>query len=102
MLVLSLLLGLEIPAIENIETIFNSMAYNMVAKNTLNNEKFFILHREIEIEHIRSAVCNFVRFQKSELDILNFNKGFNDGIIFWKIFWATIKKTITDFSKQIN
>ena len=91
--VLGVLLGLEIPAIENIETIFQSLAHNDEVKTNLNQHMFFRLHREIEIEHVRLTVTNFLRFcpQKAEQD--RFLIGFHDGLKFWQMFWNATAET---------
>lgn len=95
MQIFGVLLGLEIPAIENIETVFASMAYNEATKLILEKNRFFIIHREIEFEHIRLTVSNFLRFQNSKQDIDNFILGFMDGIQFWDDFWKGMKSYIT-------
>ena len=92
MQVFGILLGLEMPAIENIETIYSAMSYNNFAKSILDKDLFFILHREVEIEHVRLTVANFLRFQKTRQDIDNFIEGFTDGVNFWDKFWCAIKE----------
>ncbi len=91
MQIFGVLLGLEIPAVENIETLFTSIAYDDNAKMMLGKSMFFILHREIEGEHIRLAVSNFLRFQQSKQDTDDFVLGFMAGIQFWSDFWGGMK-----------
>lgn len=94
------LLGLEIPAVENIETVFTSIAYNNDVKTMLAKSMFFILHREIEGEHIRLAVSNFLRFQQSKQDADDFVLGFMDGIQFWSDFWGGMKAYTINLSQS--
>ena len=100
MQIFGVLLGLEIPAIENIETVFSSMAYNENAKMALEKDIFFILHREIEVEHVRLTVSNFLRFQKSKKDVDDFIFGFTDGIKFWNDYWAAMKFYVINLSQS--
>lgn len=88
--ILGLLLGLEIPARENIETIFESLAFDEVSRAALDASKFFRLHRQLELEHIRLTISMFLRFchsTKSQIEYLN---GFDTGIEFWKRFWGSL------------
>lgn len=87
--VLGILLGLEIPAVENIETVFRSLAHNGEAIRKLEEHKFFRLHRQIEIEHVRLTVSNFLRFCPNEDQQQRFVAGFFDGLNFWSKFWST-------------
>lgn len=95
--IFGILLGLEIPAIENIETIFSSMSYNQSSAEILEKEMFFILHREVEIEHISFAISNFLRFKRSKKDIDPFIDGFDHGVIFWEMFWRAVKNQVVNF-----
>ncbi len=88
--ILGLLLGLEIPAVENIETIFSSLAHNQEVEQKLQEGKFFSLHRKIEIEHVNLTVSNFLRFCKSENERLEFMEGFDYAVVFWVRFWETV------------
>lgn len=87
--ILGILLGLEIPAVENIETVFRSLAHNEIALAKLEENKFFRLHRQIEIEHVRLTVSNFLRFCPNEDQQHRFVSGFFDGLKFWSNFWST-------------
>ncbi len=93
--VLGLLLGLEIPAVENIETILASLCYSEEVAKKLNEHKFFKLHRQIEIEHVRLTVSNFLRFCTTEKDKHLFIKGFDHGLEFWLQFWTTATSVIS-------
>jgi hypothetical protein len=92
--ILGILLGLEIPAQENIETIYNCLAYNNVCEKRLAGHRFFIIHRKIEIEHVRLSVSNFLRFCTKEQEKADFIHGFNDGLYFWNCFWTGVKKLL--------
>lgn len=98
MQIMGILLGLELPAIENIETIFTCMAYDQCAEKKLKESLFFKIHREVEIEHVRLTVSNFLRFSKSVEDIKNFINGFEDGINFWSKFWGNIGNLVKNFN----
>jgi hypothetical protein len=100
--VLGILLGLEIPAVENIETIYNALAYSNDLKNQLDSSEFFILHRQIEIEHVRLTVSNFLRFCPDENSRKIFIDGFDDGIEFWSRFWTDVSLAILDERDRIN
>lgn len=90
--ILGLLLGLEIPATENIETLFESMAHSTEAKEALTQSRFFTIHRQVEPEHVRLTVSNFLRFCSSQKDKERFQAGFENGIQFWKKFWDLTSK----------
>lgn len=94
MKIFGILLGLEMPAIENIETLYNAMSHNETASDILNKDLFFLLHREVEVEHVRLTVSNFLRFQNSQEDKDEFVIGFMDGINFWELFWREVKDHI--------
>lgn len=93
--VMGLLLGLEIPAQENIETVFASLAHSKEAECELAVTKFFRLHRQIEIEHVRLTVSNFLRFCLTEEERARFIDGFDQGTSFWEKFWANAADTIS-------
>ena len=93
--ILGLLLGLEIPAVENIETILASLSHGDTVARQLNDHKFFKLHRMIETEHVRLTVANFLRFCSSENDKALFIKGFDRGLEFWERFWTTAANEIS-------
>jgi len=92
--IMGVLLGLEIPAEENIEIIFNGLGYDNQQLEKLENEKFFKLHREIELEHVRLTVANFIKFCQTEKQKSEFIEGFNDGVEFWRSYWSVVSKFI--------
>jgi hypothetical protein len=94
--VLGILLGLEIPAEENIETVFKSLAHTDALSSTLNETKFFRLHRQIESEHVRLTISNFLRFCETEDERIRFTRGFRDGLMFWQLFWGSAQAMIND------
>lgn len=89
--VLGILMGLEGPAEENIELIFNSLAHDEPSKKILASHEFFVVHRQVEVEHVRLTVANFLRFCEKTDDRKDFINGFDDGIEFWNRFWNTVK-----------
>ncbi len=93
--ILGLLLGLEICAQENIETVFSSLAHTKALETSLAETKFFKLHRQLEMEHIRLDVSIFLRFCKgSEEKMRLFTSGFDSGVQFWEKFWSGAGKII--------
>lgn len=86
--VLGFLLGMEIPAEENIQTIFDEMSFDAGARTFLENTAFFRLHRQIESEHIRLNVSTFLRFCAAESDRADFRKGVSLALDFWERFWV--------------
>lgn len=85
--VLGILLGLELPAEENIETVLSSLVFSREMQILLEQHKFFRLHREIEAEHVRLTVSNALRFCPTELQKESFMIGLNSGLEFWREFW---------------
>ena len=85
--ILGMLLGLELPAVENIETLLNSLGYNNEVYNDFADHKFFKIHRTIEEFHIKRTVANFLRFCDTQTKKDRFLAGFEDGILFWRNFW---------------
>ena len=92
--ILGMVLGLEMPAQENIESIFYSVAHSKEVEAMLTESKFFKLHRQLEEEHIRLAISNFLRFCPSQVEKQEFIKGYDLGITFWEMFWENASKTI--------
>lgn len=93
--VLGILLGLEIPAEENIEMIFTSLGYSEPVRTELAKTKFFALHRAIEIEHVRLTVSNFLRFCSNEEQRAQFVIGFDAGLYFWKRYWSAVSEAVS-------
>lgn len=94
--ILGLLLGLEGPAEENIETLFESLAYDSTAQTKLEATEFFVVHRQIEIEHVKLTVSNFLRFCEDESSQAEFITGFDAGIDFWQSFWSSTKAIVIE------
>jgi len=92
--ILGVLLGLEIDANENIQTIFDSLAYTEEIKEKLELTPFFKIHRIAEDEHIRLDVANFLRFCKTEEEKENFILGFDKAVKFWRNYWNAITQII--------
>ncbi len=92
--VLGILLGLEINANENIQTIFDSLAYDQKSEELLKATPFFKIHRIAEDEHIRLDVANFLRFCKTDHEKDEFIKGFDLAVGFWRIYWNGMASVI--------
>jgi hypothetical protein len=92
--VLGLLLGLEIPAVENIDEIFRALSHSPEVKAKVAETKFFKIHRQIEIEHVRLTISNFLRFCKENHEEINFIEGFDKGLLFWKRFWNSLSDLV--------
>lgn len=90
--IMGLLLGLEIPARENIEAVFRSLAHCSNLEEKVARSEFFKLHRQIESEHIRLAVSNFIRFCISDTQKEMFIFGFDTGVKFWEEFWRDVSR----------
>jgi len=91
---LGIFLGLEINAVENIETLIDSLSHSEESKKQILNSTFFRIHRVAEEEHIRLNIANFLRFCPSEYDKDNFLKGFDISVFFWKKYWQCISDII--------
>lgn len=85
--ILGILLGLEIDANENIQTIFDSLAFDDEATQKVKETPFFKIHRIAEDEHIRLDVANFLRFCKTDDEKEKFTQGFDKAVVFWKQYW---------------
>ncbi len=92
--ILGMLLGLELPARENIETVFHSAAYTPELENRLSASKFFKIHRHIEVEHIRLSVANFLRFCTTDGMKKDFIQGCDLSLRFWQMFWQSVSTLI--------
>ncbi|MCX6124800.1 MAG: iron-containing redox enzyme family protein [Proteobacteria bacterium] len=91
--ILGLLLGLEICAEENIETVFSSLAHSKKLELNLAETKFFKLHRQLEMEHIRLDISIYLRFCQTSIEKTRlFTKGFDSGVEFWAQFWSGVGK----------
>jgi Iron-containing redox enzyme len=85
--VLGILHGLEIPAEEIIDRLFVGLAHSEDVREALDGSTFFVIHRQIEVEHIRRGTANFLRFCPELDSKIRFMKGFSDALTFWKLFW---------------
>jgi hypothetical protein len=92
--VLGILLGLEVPAKENIETVFSGLCHEPSHDRLLTGTTFFKFHRCLELEHIRLTVSNFLRFCATDAERKAFTKGFDDGVEFWAKFWDGVSKAL--------
>lgn len=88
--IMGMLLGLELPAEDNISSVFWSAAHDDGAEASLRDSKFFKLHMALETEHVRLTVSNFLRFCDTDAKKLRFQDGFAVGIDFWRDFWNTL------------
>ena len=87
---LGVLLGLEIPAEEIVETLFSSLCHDASKQETLERTDFFTIHRQVESEHIRLAVSNFLRFCQADSEKKGFIQGFDESMQFWQDFWTAV------------
>lgn len=85
--IMGMLLGLELPAEDNISSIFHSCAFDSTAEAKLRTHKFFKLHMALECEHVRLTVSNFLRFSLATEAKNQFIAGFDEGIRFWVDYW---------------
>ena len=93
--ILGLCLGLEIPANENIEALFQSVRHDIDA-DKLENTDFFRAHRQNEDKHIEKNLKSFRSIlNKNQLNA--FMDGFDNAISFWKSFWkmASVEVELT-------
>ncbi len=88
--IFGILLGLELPAEENIETVFRSLAFSSHLEEKIALTEFFIVHRKNERDHIRLTVSNFLKFCKTPRDRSDFLIGLNIGLEFWSRFWSNV------------
>lgn len=92
--ILGILLGLEIDANENIQTIFDSLAFDDEAEVKVKHTPFFKIHRIAEDEHIRIDVANFLRFCQTDKEKGEFTQGFDKAVSFWKNYWDAMAQII--------
>lgn len=92
--VLGLCAGLEAPAKENIELLFDSLSYAPGRESRLADEQFFKLHRVIEGEHICLGTSNYMRFCTEPEDQKAFLSGFDAGVDFFRAFWRYTSEVI--------
>jgi hypothetical protein len=92
--ILGILLGLEIDANENIQTIFDALAYNDQTSIKIKVTPFFKIHHIAEDEHIRLNVANFLRFCQTESEKEKFFLGFDKAVVFWNHYWNAMSEII--------
>ena len=91
---LGILLGLEIDANENISTVYDALSYSDEAEEIVRKSPFFVMHKVVEDEHIRLDVSNYLRFCPTEKDKEEFREGFDQAVLFWKMYWEGITRII--------
>ena len=89
-------LGLEAPAVENIETLFSSLG----ASEQIEHTAFFRIHRVVEAEHIRLNIENFLRYCHSDEEKKEFLKGFFKALKFWKLFWSDAARSMVKIPQK--
>ena len=92
--ILGLLHGLEIPAEDIIEHLFEALAYDDNARAALEKSDFFSIHRVVEVEHIRRGTANFLTFCTDLDHRMKFAGGFEDALRFWKTWWSGIATAV--------
>ncbi len=83
-------LGLEIIAVQNIETVFNGLAYDSIIAFYLKQTEFFQIHFQNEESHIRHCIESFMKYCPDNNNKINFLIGFENGLRFWKSFWSEV------------
>lgn len=91
--ILGLVLGIEIPGVHIIETLYRALAWNSKLETELARHPFFRIHRKIEQGHIRRAVANYLRFCTDEGDRQEFNQGVDEALEFWITFWNRTRES---------
>ena len=77
--------GLEIPANENIEALFQAVRHD-IDEDKLESTEFFRVHRKNEDDHIEKSLKSFKSIlNKNQLNA--FMDGFDNAILFWRSFW---------------
>ena len=80
-----LCLGMEIPANENIEVLFQTVRYD-IDEEQLKATEFFKIHRQNEDKHIERNLKSFMSILNSK-QLNTFIDGFDHAILFWRDFW---------------
>lgn len=89
---LGLILGLEIVAYENINTVLSLIS--LEDKLRLFNMPYFKIHFVAEDEHINLNIQNYLGLSSSKEKRLLYLEGFNSGIEFWVDFWKPIQRNL--------
>jgi hypothetical protein len=95
--ILGILLGLEIMANENIETLIQALAHAPSVQADLEVTDFFRVHRANEDDHIANGIDNFRRFGVLESE--SFEEGFDRGVYFWCRFWNELQTAVMGLSR---
>lgn len=93
--ILGMYFGLEIIAIENIETLFRSLAYNITLKDELEHTDYFKTHRIHPFKHIEHCLNHLSHFSPTAETRIKFLEGFHESIRFWKEFWDECEQEIS-------
>lgn len=90
---LGLILGLEIPANENIEMSLRIIC-NEEEEQEISKMKYFLVHMVAEDEHINRNVLNYLNLT-SMVQRSQYLKGFRRGVDFWNIYWHKVAEKVT-------
>jgi hypothetical protein len=93
-------LGLEIIAVQNIETIFNGLAHDPIIATNLKLTEFFQIHFQNEEGHISHCIDSFIKYCPDYTSKNDFLMGFENGLIFWKLFWSEVADELASFNQQ--
>ncbi len=93
-------LGLEIVAVQNIETVFSGLAFDPVVAAYLKETEFFKIHFENEEGHIRHCIDSFMKYCPDKKNKTDFLIGFENGLRFWKLFWSEVADELTSQKQQ--
>jgi Iron-containing redox enzyme len=92
--ILGMLHGMEIPAEEIMVRLFNGLAHTEEVREALDRMPFFMIHRQIEVEHIRRGTANFLRFCPDMGSRMAFMRGFDQALNFWQCFWYAVAQAV--------
>lgn len=87
-------LGLEIIAVENIETVFSGLAFDSIVASNLKETEFFKIHFENEEGHIKHCIESFMKYCPDNTSKNDFLIGFENGLRFWKLFWNEVAEEL--------
>lgn len=83
--------GLEIPANENISTLFNALCGVDGDHETIRNTQFFKIHFVNEDRHIAEGIGNAIRIYNVSTDDFEFMSGFRQASRFWRDYWRYVE-----------